>query len=243
MFASQPGCVRVQYRLSTVDAEGMRRGGQVPRDRTPLLTGDLRPYVVRYRMFQSPPASGNAYATAAVRALPPAPEDVFRQSVDRWWSDLTALLGPVAALDGTGGRYRVHGENGGARRGRGLAYFRSRVSLTETAHAAAARLAAEHDVPGFPRDVLEPLDAAFLAWRMALVKLGDPAPAGLTPGRLALRGAHAIVVQPQQPWRVRAARLLWFVTLSAVPARSRLVSRVIALRYERAEYQTLRGTR
>ena len=233
-FAADPDCVRVQWRLQVIDADGQPTGETVPPAGWPLLSGNLREAFLRYRVFRVPPASGNAYSAAAIRAIPPAPETVFRQSVDRWWSDLTTLLGTLRALDGVAGEYRVHGDNGSVRRGRGVEYFRSRVALTVTSHDATRDLARRHGIPGVPDDVEAALDPAFFTWLVALRKLGAPAAEVSTPSwRLGARGAYALVRRPDQPPQVRLNRLLWFLLLLAVPARTRLVQRLIDLRYSR----------
>ena len=233
-FEADERCVRVQFRLATVDEAGNPTGDAVPPRGWPLLTGDLSTHVKRYRMFRSPPTSGNAWLTEAFRRLPPAPEDL-RMYVDRWWSELSALLGTVGALDGIGGYYRLHGTSHHAQEGHGLDFFQTRIALTERLHVAGRDLAAREGVAGYPREVAASLDAALLTLRLAAHKLGDER---RLPSlwRLAPRGVYAALVQPRQPWKTRIARAAWMLALSGTPSRSGFVPRLLAARYERGAH-------
>lgn len=236
-FSRDERCVRVQFRLRVVAHDGTPTGVLEPPAHWPLKTGDLVPYVSRHRTFRSPPLSGNAWSRRALLALSPAPTEVFdRMHVDRWWSELTALLGTVAALPEPGGEYRVHGGNDSLRRSRsaGAAFLQSRVAMTLAIHAAGTELSSRHGVGGFPADVDLPLDSTFFAWRIGLRKLRaeDPAPSSSLLS-MALRCAAALVSQPELPYRKRLGRLAWLGLVVLTPRGSRPAARLVHRRYAR----------
>ena len=237
LMAADPSCVRVQWRLETVDPDGRPLGRRNPPDAVPLMRGDLSRYVARRHLFRAPPASGNAFRTAALREVPPVPEDVFRQHVDRWWSELTSLLGTVTALDEPGGTYRVHDSSHTVGLGRGAGYFTTVIQLTEMLHAAGRRMMLARGVPdagGYaPFTDLSP-DAAYLGWRIALHKLsGEPVETRAGVARLLGRALAATATQPGLAPRTRAGRLGWLVALAAAPRESGTARRLVAARYER----------
>ena len=175
--------------------------------------------------------------TAALRAVPPVPEDVFRQYVDRWWSELTALLGTVAALDAPGGTYRVHETSHSHGIGRGVGYFTTRIQLTEMLHATGRRMMLDRGVPdagGYATTVEQSPDAAYLGWRIAMHKLSDdPIETGASLARLLRRAVYATATQPGLAAKTRAGRLAWLSGLAATPRGSGLAQRMVSTRYER----------
>jgi hypothetical protein len=236
-MTADPGCVRVQWRLDTVSPDGTPLGRRNPPDGVPLMVGDLSGYVAQRHLFRAPPASGNAFLTAALRAVPPVPEDVFRQYVDRWWSELTALLGTVAALDDPGGTYRVHQSSHSRGIGRGVDYFTTRIQLTEVLHATGRRMMLDRGAPdagGYAPTTEQSPDAAYLGWRIAMHKLSDePIETRASLTRLLRRAVYATATQPGLSAKTRAGRLGWLVGLGAAPRGSAIAQRMVATRYER----------
>lgn len=234
-FARDERCARVQFRLRVRTAEGTDTGATVPPANWPLLTGDLSGHVKRYRMFRSPPTSGNAWRTSVLRGLPEPPAEL-RTYVDRWYSELTALAGTVRAVEGPGGGYRVHATNHHTLEGHGLSFFRTRIDLTERLHRAGQSVARDLGHADYPSDVLAPMDAAFLAWRLAAHKLDPQAAGSAYPWRLVARGAWAALLQPAQPLPSRVWRAGWILALAAAPPGSRLLRWLLATRYERGTH-------
>lgn len=235
-----PECVRVQYRLAVVDADGTPTGAVVPPRRVPLPAGDLRPLLLRHRGFRWPPTSGNAWSTAALRQLPPVPEDTFRQHLDRWWSDLVPLLGTVRTLDGVGGRYRVHGANDSQAGRRSADWFRVRVERRHQLHAAGAQVAAAAGLRGYPSGPEKMWDAAYVSWLLACRRLDPtyvPAAAAQGRGRRAvvrghLRALAACARQPDKPFATRARHVAWYLAVLASRPGSRLARLLVARRYD-----------
>jgi cellulose synthase/poly-beta-1,6-N-acetylglucosamine synthase-like glycosyltransferase len=237
VLTADPRCVRVQWRLDTVRLDGTPLGRRNPPDGVPLMTGDLSGYVAQRHLFRSPPASGNAFRTAALQALPPVPEDVFRQYVDRWYSELSSLLGTVAALDAPGGTYRVHESSHSRGLGWGADYFTTRIQLTEMLHATGRRMMLDRGVPdagGYAPTAEQSPDAAYLGWRIAMHKLSDePIETAFSLGRLLRRALQVTATQPGLSLKTRAGRLAWLVGLTVAPRGSAIAQRMVATRYER----------
>lgn len=109
---SAPGVAKVLYRLAVIDDRGTPTGAFTPPASRPLPLGDLRLEVLQFPDDISwPPTSGNAFPPAVLQRIMPIPEEAYQIAADYYLSNLTPLFGAVAALDETGGYYRVHGAN------------------------------------------------------------------------------------------------------------------------------------
>ena len=132
-----PTAAKCQFRLGWIDAEGRSIAGGFPEPGRPLPAGDLRD-----RMTVDPddlpwqPTSGNGFRVGALERFLPIPEGPYRISADHWLSNLSALVGPVVAVERELGRYRVHGQNQDHRSGFDLARAREILTRTETTRAA-----------------------------------------------------------------------------------------------------------
>jgi glycosyltransferase involved in cell wall biosynthesis len=97
---------KVQFRLDVVDSAGKPSGTYVPHSAAPIDCGSL---LRRGWLYPSPPASGNAYRTSALKQIFPVPE----ASTNRYGADFyaiygIALLGAIATIPKSLGAYRVH---------------------------------------------------------------------------------------------------------------------------------------
>jgi len=99
-------CVKVQFRLEVITADGTPTGVRVPQSNAVADCGE------RLRagwLYPSPPGSGNAYRVDALRRIFPVP--VTRDNIhgaDFYAIYGVALVGKVVAIDRPLGRYRVH---------------------------------------------------------------------------------------------------------------------------------------
>ena len=97
---------KVQFRLDVISRDGTATGVTVPHSEAPTDCGTL---LREGWIYPSPPASGNAYKTSALRRFFPIPET----SEGRYGADFfaiygAALVGQVASIGHSLGAYRVH---------------------------------------------------------------------------------------------------------------------------------------
>ena len=111
-LATEPDAVRCQFHLDLVDGAGRPLPGRLPETDRELPRGDLRD-----RVSTNPddvpwqPTSGNAFRASVLAELLPMPTGPYRISADHYLSNLSALYGPVLAVDRPLGSYRIHGAN------------------------------------------------------------------------------------------------------------------------------------
>ncbi|CAB3744045.1 glycosyltransferase [Paraburkholderia rhynchosiae] len=98
--------VKVQFRLDVIDSAGKPSGAYVPHSAAPSDCGAL---LRQGWLYPSPPASGNAYRTSALKRIFPVPEaHINRYGADFYAIYGVALLGAVATIPESLGAYRVH---------------------------------------------------------------------------------------------------------------------------------------
>lgn len=111
-FRTQPDAGKVQFRMELINGEGERTGVNKPPAYLFFAGGDLRPYVLAFPFDLTwMPTSGNAFRARVLRQIFPIPEAEYRILADFYLAHVTALFGPVVALDETGAQYRVHSAN------------------------------------------------------------------------------------------------------------------------------------
>jgi hypothetical protein len=202
----------------------------VPAEHVALPEGDLRGRVLRSPDdIPYPSSSGNAFARSALDRLLPMPEGQ-RTAADRHLLNLAPLLGPVAALPGVGGRYRVHGRNAFYSAGLELERIRHTLRNTAHTHSEIARLAAALGL------VRSPAEARFrsvtdLAQRLASLRL-EPELHPIAQDRrfgLALRGIGASLRRGDLPAAQRLLYAGWFAACAVAPRAvvRRLVARLL----------------
>ncbi|MGN6234364.1 MAG: glycosyltransferase family 2 protein [Trinickia sp.] len=97
---------KVQFPLDVISLDGTATGVTVPHSGAPADCGTL---LRQGWLYPSPPASGNAYRSSALRRFFPIPET----SEGRYGADFftiygAALVGQVASIEHALGAYRVH---------------------------------------------------------------------------------------------------------------------------------------
>ena len=227
-FADDPGLASVQYRLRFIDGDGRPSGTTRPRRTGVLPTGELAPHVIRFRAYHWQPTTGNAYAASALARILPMPEAGYRIEADAYLAELVPFCGHIRGMDDVLGDYRVHGSNNYRGAVTDAAYFRRKIKRIEAGHALvverAPSLGWDH-VPGSPH---EALDAPFMGFRLASLRL-DPANHPVEQDRriaLGVRGAYAAIANRQLgSTKARCARAAWLLGVAAAP--STLARRVI----------------
>jgi glycosyltransferase involved in cell wall biosynthesis len=105
-FFGEGDWAKVQFRLDVMDQMGNLTGAYVPHSEPPP---DCSRLLLGGWLYPSPPASGNAYRVSALTRIFPIPE----VAINRYGADFyaiygAALLGRVATVPRSLGRYRVH---------------------------------------------------------------------------------------------------------------------------------------
>jgi glycosyltransferase involved in cell wall biosynthesis len=112
-FEGNPELAKVQFRMAVIDADG-RPTGTKPTGHLLPPSGDARAAELAFPFdIAWLPGGGTAFQTRLVRRLMPIPEaDYPRCGADWHLIHLSALQGPVGALDEVCAEYRIHGHNG-----------------------------------------------------------------------------------------------------------------------------------
>lgn len=219
-LAGEPDAVRVQFGLDFIDAAGRPRAGSLPEPDRPLPHGDLRAQLgTNPDDIAWQPTSGNAFRSAVLAQLLPMPTEAYRISADHYLSNLSALHGPVLAIETALGSYRVHGDNADHRdefdltRGRDI-LRRTRITHRHLIEQGRALGVAMPESPDGFRSL------SHAALRLASFRAGPPAEhpiegdgwwSALRAGLAAARG-RADLSTPR-----RAAAVGWIMALALAP--------------------------
>jgi glycosyltransferase involved in cell wall biosynthesis len=221
-FRDHPELASVQYRLRVIDGTGQPDGALRPRRVGVLPSGDLAPHVIRYRAYHWQPTTGNAYAASALSKILPLPEESYRIEADAYLAELIPFCGPMRGLDDVLGDYRVHGANNYRGATPDAAFFRKKITRIHDGHALVVDRAPGlgwDDVPSSPHAAL---DAPFMGFRLASLRL-DPANhpvGGDRRWKLGVRGAYAALANRHiGSVKARSARAAWLVAVAASPSK------------------------
>lgn len=219
VFDGEPDVVDVQFLAELVDADGAATGQVLPRTAGLLAGGDLLDVVLRHRSYPAQPGSGHAYRRASLQPVFPVPDGEYRIAADGYLAEVVPLLGTLAVVDHVGYRYRLHGSNDSLASPVDAAFFRVRMDRICRTHEHVRRLARNLGIDRGDVSVLEPLDPAFLSYRLASLRL-EPAEHPFPGDRalsLGLRGVWAALTHPLLNGRSRAVRTAWFVAVALLP--------------------------
>jgi hypothetical protein len=216
-FLKEPQLARVHYRLAVVDEAGHPTGEIKPSLHIPLPAGDLRRAMVRFPFDLARPAtSGNAFSAQVLKRIAPIPSS--GQSAADWYVVyVSALFGPVGAIDEPLGFYRVHGENWYAKSQATLDLEQVRTTIGHTRRArvyleeAAGRLGLEWD----PRDA-SMCEVADRAISRKLEPARHPVEGDTLPQLVAL-GARAAARRFDIGGAMKVAFVAWLMCLSVAP--------------------------
>jgi hypothetical protein len=214
-FAGHPAAARVVFGLDVVDAAGWPTGARLPAARMHLPAGDVRRQVLAFPDdLPWPPTSGNAFAAWALRRLLPMPVGADRFGADWYLHPLVPLLGPVVALDRTGGAYRVHGANAHARAGVDVERSRFLLRTAREMHPRLDRLARE-----LGYGPARPCSVTIAAHRLVSLRLGGAGhPIAGDSRRRALRaGLRAARGRTDVRLARRLAYAAWFLLAAVAP--------------------------
>ena len=220
VFQADPHTAKVHYRLAVIDAQGQPTGAMMPAWHKPLPSGDLLSHLRQFcDDIAWQPTSGNAFSASVLRRFFPVPEHEYGLCADYYLSNLAPLFGPVRALEGVGGFYRVHGANRHHATTMNLERTRTIIEQTCHTHRHLARVAAALGLRGFLTDSTAVPALSFLAHRLVSVRL-DPARhpiAADTAWSLGRRGMWAAWGRFDLSWLARAIRAAWFAAALVAP--------------------------
>jgi glycosyltransferase involved in cell wall biosynthesis len=216
-FRKEPHLAKAHYRLAVVGEDGHPTGEIKPSPHIPLPAGDLRRAMLRFPFDIARPAtSGNAFSAQVLKHIAPIPTGA-PIGADWYVVYVSALFGPVAAIDEPLGFYRVHGGNWHARSSSTLDLENVRATITHTRRArvylevAAARLGLEWD----PRDA-SMCEVADRAISRKLDPVRHPVD-GDTLLHLVAAGARAAVRRFDVGVSMKGSFVGWLICLSLAP--------------------------
>jgi glycosyltransferase involved in cell wall biosynthesis len=109
--AFRPGVSKVQFPLDMVDRDGALLNRQVPRE---MSDADALELLQNFGGYNSPPGSGNAYASSFLRQVLPMPEAPWRIAADTVPILLAPAYGEIVSIREPLGAYRLHKRDAGA---------------------------------------------------------------------------------------------------------------------------------
>ena len=238
--AWRPGVAKVQFQLELIDDRGKPLGTLVPPFKDFIPNGDISDRIVRFGEYPTSPASGNAYARAALTRLMPLDEAIWSLAADKPLALLTLFFGDVVTLCAPLGRYRIHAANSyrrmiargirdandSALKGRYVEWLQRRLSAVYLVPETICRVAAAKGIELDPRVLGSTSREVKL--RVASIRLNPKTHpiAGDTRLGLLVMGIRASLREPDMSLRVRASQIAWFVLMAVAPMA--IVSRIAA---------------
>jgi glycosyltransferase involved in cell wall biosynthesis len=213
------GLSKVQFRLNTIDANGVDQQLPFPFYSRTLNHDEIKRRLLRFGYYPWPVSSGNAFARRFVAKLAPIPQERIFKSPDGYLNKMAPLFGEVAVLDEILGAYRVHGGNVWAQSGESInrEAFPRTVRFDAVLHSEFVTVAARlgHAVDGYGNQPVPPwVENRLLSLRLCpdLHPIEGDTVAGVL--RLGLRSA---AVAPGVTAFGRLSWALWFIALAALP--------------------------
>ncbi len=217
-FRARPELAKVHFRLAVVDAAGRPTGEIKPDPHIALPHGDLQAATLRFPFDLAHPAtSGNAFSARTLRAIAPIRDCGDGIGADWYAVHLSALLGPVGAIDAPLAQYRLHGANlyESATTELDLDQIRATIGCTARTREHLAEFAHGHGLELRADDA----SMAEVADRAISLKL-DPARhplAGDTLPRLVRLGAHAASRRFDIALPMKVGFVAWLACLAIAP--------------------------
>lgn len=220
--AMEPPAVRCQFRLDWIDEHDREiLGAGFPEPGRPLPGGDLTDRLVTHPDdIAWQPTSGNAFRAEVLSHLLPMPEDPYRISADHYLSNLSALYGPVVAVESTLGSYRVHGANADHPSRFDVERARAILSRTAVTHRHLVERGRALDIAGMPDDPdgfrsLSQAALRLVSFR-SIPRSGHPFP-GDRLGPLTVAGLRAAAGRSDLSVARRALAAGWILALAVAP--------------------------
>jgi len=215
----QPGDMKLQYRLDTINREGLDQHMTFP-----YFPPDLTPEVIqaqsrKFGVYPWTVSSGNAFSRVLLEALLPIDAQEIYRSPDGFLSKMAPLFGNVRSIPDVLGAYRVHGANAWAQHD---SSFRVEpiIRWLNFDKVLQARFVATAQSRGIPVQVrgnersTQHLEHRLIAHRFAPIQ--TPYTADRTTA-LCLSSIRVALTAPNMSLIGRAAWTAWFLYLSIMP--------------------------
>jgi glycosyltransferase involved in cell wall biosynthesis len=228
-FRARPDAAKTHYRMTVVDADGVPTGELKPPRHLALPSGDLRRRMVRFPFDLAwLPTSGNAFAGDVLRKVTPIPEEEYPILADYYIVLVSALFGPVEAIEEPLAQMRLHGGNRHQPMDASLdlGHLRRTIDYTARTNRHLAEFARRLELDWDPGDA----SMSDVANRAVSIKL-DPAShpvSGDTLPSLVRLGLHAARRRFDVNVPMKLAFAIWLVGFAAAP---RPVARSLATKF------------
>jgi glycosyltransferase involved in cell wall biosynthesis len=233
--AWRPGCAKVQYDLTIIDAEGRDLGRRFCSFRAGYDTEAVRASFRRTGTYRWPVTAGNAYARWFAASFFPL---AIEHGADGTLNTLAPLYGDVVTIPRPLGSYRLHGRNLWATGGGEGELLRMPQRIRDR-RAEIARLR-EHAIRKgvvLPEGDILDHELPFLNYRLSALKLGmDYQGRGADSVAGLLARAGRTIHAEELPAPLKIAHLAWFLALGLAPRA--VAARMLWLRFNRGAVKT-----
>ena len=209
--------VKLQYRLDTIDKDGVDQ--QMP---FPYFPENLDPEQVRRQSFRFgtypwPVSSGNAFARSMLAQLLPIDQRVVYRSPDGYVNKLAPLVGDVGTTHEVLGAYRVHGANAWAQVSSKLDVTRieNTLAFDRVLHSAFEAEAKRRGISVAP--LAEVRTVQLSEYELLARRFADPARAASGTPHLLAKGLRAALTAPNTNPVGRVMWAGWLTCIALLP--------------------------
>jgi hypothetical protein len=217
--AWRPGDVKLQYRLDTIDADGVDQNMPFPHFPADLTPQAVREQAVRHGVYPWTVSTGNAYSRKFLDALLPIDQTEIYRSPDGYLNKMAPLFGDVRSIRDVLGAYRVHGANAWAQVGGGLdlapivRWLKFDQVLQRRFEVEAARRGVAV-TPYAEIRTLQQMEHRLLAYRFAPLEFDQ---SGATAASLFAMGVKAARIAPNVSLAGRGVWIAWMFIMAFLP--------------------------
>ncbi len=220
LAAWQPDVSKVQFRLTTVDRDGVDQGMPFPFFSASLDSDEVLRRSLATGYYPWSVSSGNAYGRRYLEQVLPIPAERIFKSPDGYLNKMAPLFGRVVSLPRAMANYRVHGSNAWAqaRDNVNLASLTRAVRFDAVLHGAFVEAAAASGYSVVPyADLPVPQLVEYRLLSLRLAPADHPIARDSRTG-LTMLGVRAAFVAPDISRMGRLLWVAWFLLLGIAPA-------------------------
>jgi glycosyltransferase involved in cell wall biosynthesis len=226
--ACAPGVVKVQFPMTSIDAEGRPLGHIAPKYPRHLNTEAIRDFILRVGASPSTPGSGNAYAKSLLEQISPIEGTEEVGWMDPVLETNAPFYGEVVTLREPLARYRMHGANNYLGEVINAERFVKYVDYFEAKLRYIGRRCATWGLT-FDPEAAKLCSIWYLECQMAAVKLMSRSDPRRIPPLRILGGAMRAAPRSPYDLKRRAVLLAWLAAVALAPRR--VAEELIAYRF------------